>query len=171
MAHRLAKDPSDTVAAFVWRNIVLLCDDGRTSAADYAGLLALGRSVESEFPAGFGVLIVIPPNAVPPSEDVRKAINHTLEELQGSIRCMCWMIEGSGFQAAMVRAVLTGMRLIGRTPYTRHVSVDLTHALAWMMSQLNAGSPRLDLVPEAVAFVRARLEGVRTSRVYSKPQR
>lgn len=135
----------------------MLIDDGRGRASDYADLPSIARAVQAQYPNGFGVLIVIPPDAVPPSDEVRSTINHTLVEVEQSIRCVCWLIEGAGFQAAMVRAVLTGMRFLTRAAYTRHVSVDLQHALTWMLSQLAAGPQRMTDVPVAAEFVRSAL--------------
>jgi hypothetical protein len=157
------------VAVLVWQDVVLLCDDGRGTDSDYAPLLELGRDVASRFPNGFGVLIVIPPNAVPPSDAARDVINQILLELQQNIRCICWLIEGSGFQAAMARAVLTGMRFVSRTPYTRHVSIELQHAMMWMLKQLEAGTSRLNDVEPAVEFVRASLAGRSVSGIRSHP--
>jgi hypothetical protein len=148
--------PERAVSVSGWQDIVLLCDDGRGAASEYQPLLPLGLDVASRYPNGFGVLIVIPAEAVPPSDEARNTINQILLELQQHIRCMCWLIEGSGFQAAMARAVLTGMRFVSRAPYTRHVSVDLRHAVMWMLLQLDQGTgARQDAVETAVESVRS----------------
>lgn len=154
------------VTAFVWRDIVVLCDDGRADAGAYAGLREIAESVQRRYPYGVGVLIVVPQNAVPPGEEVRRAINETLASVEKSIRCMCWLVEGSGFQGAMVRAVLTGIRFVSHTSYARHVSMDLEHALTWMCSQLERGSSSLGKVEMAAAYIRERLASVRPSDVY-----
>lgn len=161
-----SNETNHPVIAFVWRDIVVLCDDGRADAAAYAHLPNLAESVRRNFPYGIGVLIVIPRNAVPPTEDARRAINETLASVEQSIRCMCWLVEGSGFQGAMVRAVLTGMRFVSHTTYARHVSMDLEHALTWMCSQLERGSSALGKVELASTYIRERLASVRPSDVY-----
>lgn len=163
MAQPLDANSVRPVSVFVWRDIVLLRDDGRGIPADYTSILTLGREVANQYPNGFGVLIVVPHNAVPPSDAARAAIHAALVQLRSNIRCMCWLIEGSGFQAAMARAVLTSMRFLSRDPYTRHVSVDLQHALTWMLSQLTSGPARLEEVPTAAQFVRSSIAGTATS--------
>jgi hypothetical protein len=151
--------------SFVWRDIVVLCDDGRTRISEYAGLLSTAQEVQRKYPSGFGVLIVVPRNSVPPRDEARRAINDVMARVAEDIRCMCWLIEGSGFEAAMARAVLTGMRFVSHTPYARHVSLDLSHALTWMLSLLAHGKPRLGEVELASTFIAQRLAAIRPSGV------
>ncbi len=150
-------DVARPIKVFTWRDIVVLCDDGRSRVEDYSELLPVAQAQLQKYPHGFGVLSIIPGNAVPPPEPVRQAINQTLNHVQSGIRCLCWLIEGSGFQAAMVRAVLAGMRVLSTAPYARHVSTDLEFSLTWILSLLEGGPRRVSDVHDAVRFVRAQL--------------
>ncbi len=151
---------SDSLSPSTWRDIVAIVDDGRQSATAYVPLGKLAAKLEAEYPRGYGLLIIIPGNARPPSDHARRAINDVLEAAAGGLKCVCWLVEGKGFQAAMARAVLTGLRLFPRTPFATSVQSDLNQALAWVLSYIRGPSLNLD---EEVAsahahFIRRRLE-------------
>ena len=137
----------------MWRDVFVLIDDGKAPPADYD---ALGERVLWEavrYPKGVGALIIVPPDATPPREDTRRAMNDLMKKLGPSLRCLCWMVEGSGFQGAMVRAVLTGLKAFGRFGYPCHVSTDLNEALGWMREQLTPRKPRPGDLDEGVRTI------------------
>jgi hypothetical protein len=121
----------------LWRNIFVLVDNGKVPASHYSSLKQRLVSQASGFrKEGVGVMVIIPQNATPPPEDVRNAINEALKGLAGALRCLCWVVEGSGFQGAMVRAVLNGIRMFSRHQYPTFITVNLEEALAWMLPRL-----------------------------------
>ncbi len=130
---------SSALQVIVWRDIVVVIDNGRARPGDYSVLRDLVRGQAVSFPGGIGCLAVIPQNAVPPSDEARQALNAALHEATGSLRCMCWLVEGAGFQGAMVQAIITGLRLFTRRAYATHVSTNMQEAIGWLLS--NLGSP------------------------------
>jgi hypothetical protein len=136
-----------------WREVFVLIDDGKARRSDYD---ELGERVLSEvvrFPKGVGALIIIPPDATPPREDTRRAMNDLMRKLGQSLRCLCWMVEGSGFQGAMVRAVLTGLKAFGRFGYPCNISSDLNEALGWIREQLSPRKPRPGEIEEGARWI------------------
>jgi len=115
-------------------------DNGRARAGDYTVLRNLVTAQAAKFPGGIGCLAVIPQNAVPPGDEARQALNSALHGATGSLRCMCWLVEGAGFQAAMVQAIITGLRLFARRAYPTHVSTSMREAIGWMLSNLREDS-------------------------------
>jgi hypothetical protein len=128
----------------LWRDIVAIIDDGRQSAPAYEALARLAAALKTEHPRGYGVLIIIPKNARPPSDRARRAINELLEACVGGLKCICWLVEGKGFQAAMARAVLTGLRLLPGTPYQTNVKSDLPEAVEWILRCIRGPSVNLE---------------------------
>jgi hypothetical protein len=116
----------------LWEDIFVVIDDGSGRPSDYDTACKMIVEQSSEHQSGLGCLVIIPPNAKPPSDDVRKAINRTLDSVP--VRGICWCVEGSGFQAAMVRAVLSGLRFVSRRNYPTHIEGDLGHATKWIVS-------------------------------------
>lgn len=152
---------SDSLAPSAWRDIVAIVDDGRQSATDYEPLARLATKLEEEYPRGYGLLIIIPKNARPPSDHARRAINDVLEAASRGLKCVCWLVEGRGFQAAMARAVLTGLQLFPRSGFATSVQSDLSQALAWILSCIRGSSLNLD---EEVASAHAHFLRRRPSR-------
>jgi hypothetical protein len=136
-----------------WRDIVAIIDDGRQSAPAYRELVILAEALRNEHPRGYGVIIIIPKNARPPSDHTRRAINDALEAAAGGLKCVCWLVEGKGFQAAMARAVLTGLRLLPGIAFETSVKSDLHDALQWTLSCLRGSRVNIaDELAAAVAF-------------------
>jgi hypothetical protein len=146
--------PLSLVEIVQWEDVFVVIDDGGGRASDY--VLAQRALAEhgSRYAAGVGCLVVIPAGAKPPSEPVRQAMKAALATLP--LRCLCWLVEGAGFQAAMVRGVLTGLRVVGSRSYDTHVSGDLEEALTWMLPYLEGGSQRIEAVSRAAATIRAK---------------
>jgi hypothetical protein len=134
-----------------WEDIFVVVDDGGGKPSDYEMLRELLERLGKEYPAGLGCLTVIPPDAKPPSEEARKALNANLEVAR--LRCICWLVEGSGFQGAMVRAVLTGLRFFVRAQYPRQIVTSLEEAMAWMFPHLEGGARRIDRMEQAVEAI------------------
>jgi hypothetical protein len=144
--------PNTTI---LWKDILVLIDDGRSTADDYARFTALARRLRAKYAYGIGVLTVVPVNAKPPSDKARQAINEALLQSEAALRCVCWLVEGDGFHAAMVRAVLTGIRVFGKRAYPTQVVTSLEQALGWMLPYLQGGKARLPEVSQGVAHIRA----------------
>jgi hypothetical protein len=143
----------------LWKDIFVVVDKGRAAASDYQGGEKLLLQQAARYPNGIGMLTVVPPDAVPPSADARAAIGLTLKRLGTGLRCASWLVEGSGFQGAMVRAVLLGLKIFGRNAYPTYVSTDLADALVWMVKELKGeGLARSGDVPAAARFIRAQRE-------------
>jgi hypothetical protein len=158
-AIHLGERVPNKVAVIVWRDMLVLCDDGRSVASDYAELSEIAQELHRRCADGWGMLIIIPPNAVPPSEPVRRAIDESLCNLQ-HLRGASWAIEGSGFQGAMVRAVLTGMRFLIRAPYPRNVSTCVEESLSWLLPLLPGGEKRLDDAEELASYILTRRDAL-----------
>jgi hypothetical protein len=139
---------SESLSPLLWRDIVAIVDDGRSSAPAYQGLADLAASLHAEHPQGYGVLIIIPKNARPPSDQARRAINEAIAASTG-LKCVCWLVEGKGFQAAMARAVLTGLRLLPRNKFETAVKSELSEALAWILLCLRG--PKTNIEDEIAA--------------------
>jgi len=132
----------------------VVIDDGEGGVPDYLVARRMLVAQGLRCPAGLGCLVIVPVDAKPPSEPVRKALKVTLAVLP--LRCMCWLVEGDGFQAAMVRGVLTGLRLVASASYATHVSRDLEEALRWMLPHLGGSADRVDAASRAAATIVAK---------------
>jgi len=112
----------------------VVVDDGRARATDYASLRAVVDELGAANPRGLGCIAIIPADAKTPSEEARTALAWHLTRVK--LRCLCWCVEGSGFQAGMVRAVLAGLCLVSRRGYPTKVVSELDLAIDWTLSRM-----------------------------------
>jgi hypothetical protein len=146
------------IQVITWEDIFVVIDDGGGKPSDYDVLRDMLAAQSAKHTHGLGCLTVIPPDAKPPSDEARKALNANLEI--ANLRCICWLVEGSGFQGAMVRAVLSGLRFFVRCSYPRSIVTGLEEGIAWILPHLENGPARTGRLSEAAAAIRAqRAEG------------
>jgi hypothetical protein len=146
------------IQVITWEDIFVVIDDGGGKPSDYEVLREMILRQSAKHTQGLGCLTVIPPDAKPPSDEARKALSANLE--LANLRCICWLVEGSGFQGAMVRAVLSGLRFFVRCNYPRKIVTNLEEGIAWLIPHLENGLARTDRLVAAAAAIRAqRAEG------------
>jgi hypothetical protein len=138
----------------LWQNIFVVVDDGKVPASQYASLNRRIVAQAAAYKDGVGAVVIIPENATPPPEDVRNAINDALKGLAGSLRSLCWVVEGTGFQGAMVRCVLNGIRMFSRNPYPTSITANLDDALAWTLPHLGKAPARASDLSQARQQIR-----------------
>jgi hypothetical protein len=136
-----------------WTDVFVLIDQGKSEPAHYGMLGELVLTLASSYSRGIGGLVIIPPNATPPSDAARVAMNAVMRRLGPALRCFCWQIEGGGFQGAMVRGVLTGVKMFGRLPFETHVTTNLTDGLSWIVRNLDGGDRRLATIGDGVRWI------------------
>ena len=136
-----------------WSDVFVLVDHGKAEPADYGMLGELVLKLASSYPRGVGGLIIIPPNATPPSDAARMAMNALMRRLGTSLRCFCWYVAGGGFQGAMVRGVLTGVKMFGRLPYETHVTTSLADGLSWIVRRLDGNDQRIATIFDGVRWI------------------
>jgi hypothetical protein len=140
----------------VHRDIIAVFDDGGYAVEDYLPLQRIVVDLQREHPDGIGCLVVIPePSKIPP-EEVRSEINRVQSAIR--VRCLCWLVEAKGFRGALVRSVLSGLRIAQRRPYPTHVASNLHEALRWIFPHLREGAARMDheIEPAELAFLQHR---------------
>jgi hypothetical protein len=118
-------------------------------------------------PHGFPTLTWILPSAGfsldAPSKEAAAKIT---SEFSKSILARATLIEGTGFQAAAVRAVVTGIDLFSRTTSPGRVFAELEATVAWCVSLRPAKSPSTlsaSLITRALEETVASLRPVGTS--------
>jgi hypothetical protein len=135
-----------------WRDVFVVVDHGG-DPADYLKLGDVVAAGAAPYARGIGGLVIVPPKAPAPSDEMRAAMTSVLRQLGPSLRCVAWCVEGGGFQGAMVRGVITGMKLFARLPFKTHVTTNLTDALTWTVRQLDGDDGRRQIVSEGVRWI------------------
>jgi hypothetical protein len=117
--------------------------------------------VTEQYPGEASILCIIEPTSEPPPQALREAASQLLASLAPQLRCVAFVIEGSGFRAAMIRGVLSGIERLLRNPYPTRYFANVGQAAAWIGVQ--RGSQSMHLV-DAAHRLRARLDSAYAQR-------
>ncbi len=142
-----------------WRNIVIVIDNGRAPAHAYAAHGAEMDRLAERYPGNLGRMVVIPADASPPTDEARRAINAILERHAHSLKSVVCVVEGTGFQSAVVRATLTTMTFTLRKMRGWKVVGHADEGLALLVARTSSPSEleTIDLEPgrRALAALRS----------------
>lgn len=144
------------IQVILWNDVFVVVDNGSGRARDYKVLHELVTQRTLHVTRPLGCLVIIPRGAKPPPQEVRAALDATLQAIP--LRCICWTVEGGGFHSAMVRAVLTGLRFLKYQKYPTHIAASLEDGLAWMLPLLQGGAARLTELRAGAAYIRKQRE-------------
>lgn len=114
-----------------WQDIFAVVDDGHVTIAEYQQLEPLVAKQARSCPNGVGCLVILPESATPPPARVRQHLKEMLSRLP--VRGLAYLVEGTGFRAAAVRATLIGLGIIQNDEYTTKVATSLHEALNWLL--------------------------------------
>lgn len=99
-------------------------------------------AMKRRHPSGFPTLTWVLPEAGYRMEtDAREAASTVTKEFDAQIRAQATLIEGSGFQAAAVRAIIGGLDAMSRTTSVKKVFSELTPASAWCLEKRPEPTP------------------------------
>jgi len=82
---------------------------------------------------GVGIMVVIRPDAKPPSEEVRKHIVRVAREFAPHVLAFAHVIEGEGFLAAAKRAAMTFIMTTARLGFPLKVFSSMREAMPWFL--------------------------------------
>lgn len=89
------------------------------------------------------VLIVVEPRASMPPREARSAIAAVMMDHRENIRASGLAFEGTGFGAASIRAVVTGLNLLTHHPFPYRVFPSIPEALSWAPLASSSGIPAM----------------------------
>jgi hypothetical protein len=147
-----SEEPDFTIATF--ENSLLWSFRGEVTAARIRWALPLHRDLAKKYPGGFAVMTVIGENVPLSMEaEARKLSTEITREFQP---CYCGtteVVEGSGFRAATVRSITSGIRFIARASCPAKVFADVGTCSRWlaplMAAALRGGLEATDLAAAA----------------------
>jgi len=115
---------SGQLVAVVWRV--------RTLDEDVALTTSLVCSVHEATQQLVGLIQIVPPEAVVPDGRMRKTLVKMLRGFEGRVSNSAVIQLGSGFRAAIVRSVVTGLAALSTPSYPHRVFATLREAASWM---------------------------------------
>ena len=141
-----------------WQDLFVLVDDGTISVSRYAPVESSLREQAKAFPNGISLLCILPPEAKPPPDDVKRSVKSALTRVASLISCLAYVIEGSGFKAVAARATLVGMKIFSSRPYPIYVETSVREALGKVVSHMaNGHMLSLEILMKTIADARSNL--------------
>ena len=138
-----------------WQDLFVMVDDGTVPLARYGPIETAVREQAKAYPQGIAVLAILPADAKPPPDDVKRAVKNTLMRMAPSMSSLTYLIEGTGFRAVTVRATLVGMKIFSSRPYPIYVETSLREALSKMTQHMvNGHTISIEVVMKAIADAR-----------------
>jgi hypothetical protein len=113
------------IAFMVWRR--------RTLVGPYREGIALANRLALKYPGGIGVMHVVETEASPPDGETRRAFTEFLK--QRAIKHFSVTHEGTGFKAASVRAIASGVHALARPGFEHAVHSSVADAARWAAGQ------------------------------------
>lgn len=95
----------------------------------------------TKHPRGIGLLTIVSEKAPMPPSAARQAVAHFLAEGSTYIKCSAVLMEGTGFRAAAVRSVVTGLTMLAKQAYPHRVC-SLPDAVVLLSQTLSMATGR-----------------------------
>jgi hypothetical protein len=95
----------------------------------------------TKHPRGIGLLTIVSEKAPMPASPVRQAVADFLGQGSTYIKCSAVLMEGTGFRAAAVRSVVTGLTMLAKQAYPHRVC-SLPDAVTLLAKTLPVASGR-----------------------------
>ncbi|MFO0694062.1 MAG: hypothetical protein U0230_10940 [Polyangiales bacterium] len=137
-----------------WQNAYVLTWTKPASKESLDAAVSGKRDVLARFPKGVAVINLVRPDVDVPSAEVREYAKAKQVEDSVGVLCHSTVIDGSGFWASGMRAILAGLYMVQREAFPRKVFSTSSEAIDWM-----AQTTRQDV--EWVAGVSAAVEWLR----------
>jgi hypothetical protein len=122
-----------------WQDLFVIVDDGSIELERYVPIEEALEAHAKRCPQGMSCLVILPPGAKPPPDDVKRSVKDVLTRLAASLSCLAYVIEGTGFKAAAARASLVSMKIFTSRPYPIFVETSLRVALSKVLPHMPKG--------------------------------
>jgi hypothetical protein len=138
--NQVKSEDAVTAGQFIqWQDLFVTVDDGSLPVAGYAPIESGVREQARAYPQGVALLCILPPDARPPPEDVKRSVKAALTRVASSISCLTYVIEGTGFKGVAARATLVGMKIFSSRPYPIYVETSVEDALGKVVAHMVDG--------------------------------
>lgn len=144
-----------------WRNVVILVWRKDTTLEGVADAQRTYDDLAREHANGIFLMTIVEFGAPMPPPDVRDALATFLASGAGHTILSAVAHEGTGFRAAAVRSVVTGLAVLAKLPYPHKVFATADEACAWFWLNspvARAWGDRGKALIEAIGEVRLRVE-------------
>jgi hypothetical protein len=117
-----------------WESVIIVVYRFETTMSGAAAAQEVFDALAREHRDGAFVLTVVEENAPMPTPEVRAMMARFLATRAPQIILSAVVYEGTGFRAAAVRSLVTGLALVSKLPYRHKVFATVDEAASWFRS-------------------------------------
>jgi hypothetical protein len=117
-----------------WERCVGVVWKKETTIAAVAKVESVFKEQFARYESPLYLMTVIEEGASLPPSEAREAVAIFLRSCAGRMRMSAVVHEGSGFRAAAVRSVVTGLSMLVRLPYPHEIFATVEQAAKWLGS-------------------------------------
>jgi hypothetical protein len=122
-----------------WQDLFAVIDDGAIPVTRYEPIESAMRDQAKLHPRGLACLVILPPDARPPTDDIKRIVKNLLTRMAPSLSCLGYLVEGTGFKGVAARASLVGMKIFAARPYPIYVETSMREVLTKILPHLAEG--------------------------------
>jgi hypothetical protein len=122
-----------------WQDLFVIVDDGTVPPTRYDMMERALQEQAKQCPSGIACMVVLPPGAKPPPDDIKHRVKNLLTRQAASLSCLAYVIEGTGFKGVAARATLIGMKVFASRPYPIYVEISMQDVLTKVLPHLTRG--------------------------------
>jgi len=125
-------DLTDDHMVLSWERCVGVVWKRETTVAGVAKTEKVFRELYQRHSSGLYLMTIVEEGALMPNAEARETVAVFLRSVAGKLRMSAVVHEGSGFRAAAVRSVVTGLSMLVRLPYPHEIFATVEQAAKWL---------------------------------------
>jgi hypothetical protein len=118
-----------------WQNIMFTCWFTRATGPAVQRIAELREVMDREHPEGLSVVYLIANDAGLPTPEARAGVSQLMTRYHRKRACLAIVVQGEGFWAGAMRAVITGVRMLTPEQFSMGVFSRVEQVAAWLPAQ------------------------------------
>jgi hypothetical protein len=129
---KLLDSEPGSFAFYTWQNIMIACWSKRAEGHSIERIARLRESMADAHPEGVSVIYLIANEAGLPTAEARAGVRQLMARFSKQRACLAIVIQGEGFWASGMRAVITGVRLLVPIKFPMGVFAGVDAVAQWL---------------------------------------
>jgi hypothetical protein len=119
-------------AFYTWQNIMIACWSQRATGPAIEKIGSLRAAMHDRHPEGVSVIYLIADGAGLPTPEARAGVKELMVRFSQHRACLAILVQGGGFWASAMRAVITGVRLLVPLKFAMGVFGKVQELVDWL---------------------------------------
>jgi hypothetical protein len=143
-------------AFYTWQNIMITCWSQRATGPAIEKVAHYREQLDRAHPEGVSVIYLIANEAGLPTPEARAGVKDLMTRFSKKRACLAILIQGEGFWASAMRAVVTGVRMLVPLNFPMQIFGRVNELAAWLPER-HAQQTGVRVAPAELGVVLERL--------------